>query len=139
MQYALTQKVDWIDEISPACACASAEALCAAAAQHGSIQWLGTTLLYTLLLAFTRVHLHVIVVVLSTIVLGKVPQGSNCVLMRLPGYKANLAAAGESDSRLEARLAASKQSFAHLSLDNAVSAMPRLQVPFCTQALACIQ
>lgn len=48
---------------------------------------------------------------------------------RHAGYKANLAAAGESDGRLEARLAQSTSSFSALSLDNAVAAMPRLQVP----------
>ncbi len=44
------------------------------------------------------------------------------------GYKANLAAAGESDGRLEQRLQQSSSSFSALSLDNAVAAMPRLQV-----------
>ncbi len=44
------------------------------------------------------------------------------------GYKANLAAAGESDGRLEARLAQNSSTFSALSLDNAVAAMPRLQV-----------
>ena len=48
--------------------------------------------------------------------------------LRRAGYKANLAAAGESDARLEARLAQSQQSFTALSLDHAVAAMPRLQV-----------
>ena len=44
------------------------------------------------------------------------------------GYKANLAAAGESDSRLEQRLRDNSSAFSALSLDNAVAAMPRLQV-----------
>lgn len=39
-----------------------------------------------------------------------------------------MAAAGESDSRLEARLAQNIPSFSALSLDSAVAAMPRLQV-----------
>ena len=67
--------------------------------------------------------------------------------MCLPGYKANLAAAGESDGRLEQRLQQSSSAFSSLSLDNAVAAMPRLQVspasasaltagmPACRQAL----
>ena len=46
------------------------------------------------------------------------------------GYKANLAAAGESDTRLEARLAQNMRAFSSLSLDNAVALMPRLQVAF---------
>ena len=44
------------------------------------------------------------------------------------GYKANLAAAGESDGRLEQRLQQNSSAFSALSLDNAVAAMPRLQV-----------
>ncbi len=44
------------------------------------------------------------------------------------GYKANLAAAGESNQRLEARLAQNMRAFSSLSLDNAVALMPRLQV-----------
>ena len=44
------------------------------------------------------------------------------------GYKANLAAAGESDGRLEQRLQQNSSAFSALSLDNAVTAMPRLQV-----------
>jgi len=44
------------------------------------------------------------------------------------GYKANLAAAGESDGRLEQRLEQNLSAFSSLSLDNAVVAMPRLQV-----------
>ncbi|CAK0747325.1 hypothetical protein CVIRNUC_001757 [Coccomyxa viridis] len=50
-------------------------------------------------------------------------------LEKVAGYKANLAAAGESDSRLEQRLAQNSGSFSALSLDNAVTAMPRLQAP----------
>lgn len=50
------------------------------------------------------------------------------VFLSRAGYKANLAAAGESDGRLEARLAQSSSAFSALSLDNAVAAMPRLQV-----------
>lgn len=46
------------------------------------------------------------------------------------GYKANLAAAGESDGRLEQRLSQNSSAFSALSLDNAVVAMPRLQVTF---------
>lgn len=44
------------------------------------------------------------------------------------GYKANMAAAGESDGRLEQRLQQNSSAFSALSLDNAVAAMPRLQV-----------
>ena len=43
------------------------------------------------------------------------------------GYKANLVAAGESDSRLEARLQQQQAAFGALSLDHAVAQMPRLQ------------
>ncbi|CAL8461578.1 g1109 [Coccomyxa elongata] len=54
----------------------------------------------------------------------------NSTLMeKIAGYKANLAAAGESDGRLEARLAQNTSAFSALSLDNAVAAMPRLQAP----------
>ncbi|KAK9909798.1 hypothetical protein WJX75_007558 [Coccomyxa subellipsoidea] len=54
---------------------------------------------------------------------------NSTLLEKVAGYKANLAAAGESDGRLEARLAQSTSSFSALSLDNAVAAMPRLQAP----------
>ena len=47
------------------------------------------------------------------------------------GYKANLVAAGESDSRLEARLQQQQVAFGALSLDHAVAQMPRLQARPC--------
>ena len=43
------------------------------------------------------------------------------------GYKANLAAAADSDARLDARLAQNQGAFSGLSIDAAVSQMPRLQ------------
>lgn len=52
------------------------------------------------------------------------------------GYKANMVAAGESDSRLEARLQQQQAAFSALSLDHAVAQMPRLQV--CVLALRLI-
>jgi hypothetical protein len=54
------------------------------------------------------------------------------------GYKANMAAAGESDGRLEQRLQQNSSAFSALSLDNAVAAMPRLQVmPIPVSLLLC--
>lgn len=43
------------------------------------------------------------------------------------GYKANLVAAADSDARLEARLGQNQTKFNALSLDLAISQMPRLQ------------
>ncbi|KAK9820581.1 hypothetical protein WJX72_011897 [[Myrmecia] bisecta] len=48
---------------------------------------------------------------------------------KVAGYRANLAAAGESDGRLEQRLVQNTPGFAALSLDAAVQQMPRLQAP----------
>ena len=45
------------------------------------------------------------------------------------GYNANLDAAGQSDARLALRLEENNSAFAGLSIDAAVSQMPRLQVP----------
>ncbi len=45
------------------------------------------------------------------------------------GYNANLEAAGQSDARLAQRLEENNSAFAGLSIDAAVSQMPRLQVP----------
>lgn len=47
---------------------------------------------------------------------------------RLLPCRANLTAAGDSDARLEARLASSGPAFAALSVDAAAVQMPRLQV-----------
>ena len=44
------------------------------------------------------------------------------------GYNANLDAAGQSDARLAQRLDENNSAFAGLSIDAAVSQMPRLQV-----------
>ena len=44
------------------------------------------------------------------------------------GYNANLVSAGDSDARLMHRLDGSQSAFSALSLDLAISQMPRLQV-----------
>jgi len=50
-------------------------------------------------------------------------------MVMFSGYRANLAAAGDSDSRLQKRLQENVSQLTSLSLDAAVSQMPRLQVP----------
>ena len=47
---------------------------------------------------------------------------------KVAGYNANLTAAGDSDARLEQRLMQNNAAFSALSIDAAVSQMPRLQV-----------
>jgi len=47
---------------------------------------------------------------------------------KIAGYNANLTAAGDSDARLEQRLMQNNAAFSALSIDAAVSQMPRLQV-----------
>ena len=54
----------------------------------------------------------------------------------LAGYRANLAAAGESDGRLQKRLSENVSQLTSLSMDAAVSQMPRLQVSFPLPSLA---
>jgi hypothetical protein len=51
------------------------------------------------------------------------------VRLAAPPHRANLAAAADSDARLEQRLSANAASFAALSIDVAAAQMPRLQVP----------
>ena len=46
-------------------------------------------------------------------------------------HRSNLAAAGDSDTRLEAKLASNAAGFAALTVDAAASQMPRLQVHAC--------
>ncbi|KAL6776623.1 HLM1 [Auxenochlorella protothecoides x Auxenochlorella symbiontica] len=48
---------------------------------------------------------------------------------RVAGYQSNLAVAGESDSRLERRLAGESAAFAALGIEAAAAEMPRLQAP----------
>lgn len=48
---------------------------------------------------------------------------------KIAGYNANLTAAGDSDARLEQRLMQNNAAFSALSIDAAVSQMPRLQAP----------
>eukprot|EP00891_Asterochloris_glomerata_P000589 jgi/Astpho2/589/e_gw1.00013.8.1_t len=48
---------------------------------------------------------------------------------KIAGYNANLEAAGQSDARLAQRLEENNSAFAGLSIDTAVSQMPRLQAP----------
>ena len=50
------------------------------------------------------------------------------------GYNANMVSAGDSDARLIHRLDNSSSAFSALSLDLAISQMPRLQV-FCALSL----
>lgn len=53
---------------------------------------------------------------------------SPCESVCVTGYKANLVAAADSDARLETRLNQNQNKFNALSLDLAISQMPRLQV-----------
>ena len=55
-----------------------------------------------------------------------VPCLLNC---HAPLRRSNLAAAADSDARLEGKLASSAAGFAALTVDAAASQMPRLQVP----------
>ncbi len=54
---------------------------------------------------------------------------------KIAGYNANLTAAGDSDARLEQRLMQNNTAFSALSIDAAVSQMPRLQVRLHQQLL----
>lgn len=54
---------------------------------------------------------------------------------KIAGYNANLTAAGDSDARLEQRLMQNNAAFSALSIDAAVSQMPRLQVRLYQQLL----
>ena len=56
----------------------------------------------------------------------------NLTYLGLTGYKNNLNVAGESDARLDQRLQQHLPAFRALSLDAAISQMPRLQVHSCS-------